>query len=67
MTPHEQKIISFLKEGWRTQMDAAAIGLTLNLSKRLGDMAPKLKYWRIDRRWKATGTVKCKEYRIVRV
>lgn len=48
-------------------MDAAAIGLTLNLSKRLCDMAPKLKYWRIDRRWKATGTVKCKEYRIVRV
>lgn len=67
MTLHEQKIVSFLKRSWKTQMDAAIIGLTLNLSKRLGDIAPKLDGWKIERRWKATGTVKCKEYKISRV
>ena len=67
MTLHEQKIVSFLKRGWRTQMDAAVIGLTLNLSKRCGDIAPLLKGWKIERRWKATGTVKCKEYKVVKV
>ena len=69
MTLHEQKIVSFLKRCWRTQMDAAVIGLTLNLSKRCGDIAPQLegKGWKIDRRWKATGTVKCKEYKVIKV
>ena len=68
MTLHEQKIVAYLKRGWRTQMDAAVIGLTLNLSKRLGDIAEELecKNWKIERRWKATGTVKCKEYTIKR-
>lgn len=66
MTLHEQKIVSFLKKAWRTQMDAAVIGLTLNLSKRLGDIAPQLKGWKIERRWKATGTAHVKEYKISR-
>ena len=67
MTLHEQKIVAILKKRWTTQMDMAQASITLNLSKRLCDIAPKLKGWKIERRWKPTGTVNCKEYRVVKV
>lgn len=66
MTLHEQKIVSMLKKRWTTQIDMAQAFVTMNLSKRCGDIAPKLKGWKIERRWKPTGTVKCKEYRVVK-
>ena len=68
MTLHEQKIVSILKKRWVTQMDMAQASITLNLSKRLGELKPKLELdgWKIERRWKATGTVKCKEYKLSR-
>ena len=68
LTDHKERIVSLLKTGWFTQMDCAKLGLTLNLSKRLGELEMELSpKWRIERRWKETGTARVKEYRIVRV
>jgi hypothetical protein len=67
LSDHKDRIVRLLKTGWYTQMDCANLGLTLNLSKRLGELeielAPK---WKVDRRWKEGCKTRCKEYRIVR-
>ena len=67
LTDHKMQIVSLLKTGWFTQMDCAKLGLTLNLSKRLGELELELSpKWKIERRWKETGKARVKEYRITR-
>jgi hypothetical protein len=67
ISDHKMRIVQLLKKDWHTQMDCAKMGLTLNLSKRLCEMELEIApTWKIERRWKPAGTVKCKEYRIVR-
>jgi hypothetical protein len=67
LSEHKDRIVELLKTNWYTQMDCAKLGLTLNLSKRLGELELELSpKWKIERRWKEGAKSRCKEYRIVR-
>jgi len=66
LTAHHLKIIETLKHGWRTQMDLAKMGVTLNLSKRLCEIEPEIALigWQVQRQWQ--DKPRCKQYRIIR-